>query len=364
MSGELRLSSFEVEGFRAIRRLSLPVLGRVNLFVGENNAGKSSLLEALQLYLHRNDRALPAMLLQVTRDHSDFRPPGFSRRGSEISPLELRAALEAAEGLFHGSFNDQPVKRIRLHPDNPPSDELVISLVWLDSEDLAPERPVAVDPSATLIEVTSATTGTLIPVDWFTRRIPVLPKHRRFPSLTVPASGLESSRVRQTWDQIAVAGDEGLVEEAVRMIVPELERIVVVGETGLRSVLCKVSGVERPIPIRSMGDGTNRVFGLAVALVASRGGALLIDEVENGLHRSVHNDIWKLIFDLSARLDVQVFATTHGWEAVVGFQAAANASPALGMLYRLEREPDGEIYAEQYTEEEVAIATEHQIEVR
>jgi predicted ATPase len=113
-----------------------------------------------------------------------------------------------------------------------------------------------------------------------------------------------------------------------------------------------------------MGDGTYRVFGLALALVRASGGVLLIDEVENGLHHSVQEEVWRALFSLSVRLDVQVFATTHSWDAVVGFQAAANQSSTKGMLYRLEREPDGGIYAERYTEEEVAVAADHQIEVR
>jgi hypothetical protein len=75
-------------------------------------------------------------------------------------------------------------------------------------------------------------------------------------------------------------------------------------------------------------------------------------------------EVWDGIFALAAELDVQVFASTHSWDAVVGFQYAANRSPDLGILYRLEREPEGELYAERYTEEDVAIAAEQQIEVR
>jgi len=113
-----------------------------------------------------------------------------------------------------------------------------------------------------------------------------------------------------------------------------------------------------------MGDGINRVFGIALALVQAQDGALLIDEVENGLHYTIQEDVWRAILLLAEDLRVQVFATTHSWDCIVAFQEAANRSPVNGMLYRLEREEDGTVYAETYTEDEVAIATEQQVEVR
>lgn len=46
---DLALSSFEVHGFRGFSDLQIERLGRVNLIVGKNNVGKSSLLEAIQI---------------------------------------------------------------------------------------------------------------------------------------------------------------------------------------------------------------------------------------------------------------------------------------------------------------------------
>ncbi len=49
----LILSSLEIRNFRAFHDLKIERLGRVNLIVGKNNVGKTSLLEALQLYARR-----------------------------------------------------------------------------------------------------------------------------------------------------------------------------------------------------------------------------------------------------------------------------------------------------------------------
>src|SRR6266566_2394017 len=69
--GNLILNSLEIRGFRGFRHLQIERLGRVNLIVGKNNVGKSSLLEALQLYAVRGSPALIWELLRV-RDESRY----------------------------------------------------------------------------------------------------------------------------------------------------------------------------------------------------------------------------------------------------------------------------------------------------
>ena len=46
----LPLESFSVQQFRGIRNIELNQLGRVNILVGRNNCGKTSILEALATY--------------------------------------------------------------------------------------------------------------------------------------------------------------------------------------------------------------------------------------------------------------------------------------------------------------------------
>ncbi len=43
---------------------------------------------------------------------------------------------------------------------------------------------------------------------------------------------------------------------------------------------------------------------------------LLIDEIENGLHHSVIEAVWRGIGALSRNHDIQVFVTTHSEECV------------------------------------------------
>lgn len=113
-----------------------------------------------------------------------------------------------------------------------------------------------------------------------------------------------------------------------------------------------------------MGDGMTRMLHLVLALVNARDGMLLIDEVENGIHYSVQPDLWRLVFQVARRLNVQVFATSHSLDCVQAFQRAAEEDEAEeGILIRLQHRK-GEIEAVPFDEDKLGFATREQIEVR
>ena len=142
-----------------------------------------------------------------------------------------------------------------------------------------------------------------------------------------------------------------------------LETIHLVGEPdGGRFV--KVEGNRRPVPLRSLGDGALRLFGVALGIANSRDGFLLIDEAENGIHHSLQRDFWRMVLQTAQANNVQVFATTHSRDCIRGFaQAAAESEDTEGILVRLSWR-DGTLRAIEYREDELAIAAEQGIEVR
>jgi AAA15 family ATPase/GTPase len=100
-----------------------------------------------------------------------------------------------------------------------------------------------------------------------------------------------------------------------------------------------------------------------LSLVNAKDGFLLLDEFENGMHHTVQLDDWRAIFRLAKLLDVQVFATSHSWDAVETFQKAAAEDPEEGLLIRLSKQGEA-IIPTLFREEELAAATRDHIEVR
>jgi AAA15 family ATPase/GTPase len=109
-----------------------------------------------------------------------------------------------------------------------------------------------------------------------------------------------------------------------------------------------------------------RTLGIALALVNAKDGLLLIDEFENGLYYTIQPDIWKLIFRIARRLNIQVFATTHSWDCIEAFQVAASSIAEQqneGLLIRLEL-IHNTIVPTLFDERELSIAAREHIEVR
>ncbi len=183
----------------------------------------------------------------------------------------------------------------------------------------------------------------------------------------VLSSGMDIDDTGELWRRTAGYPAEDAVIEALRLLEPALDRIHFVGghdDVGGGYFRVRMSGEEAPVPLRSLGEGMHRMLEMALAIVNARDGMLLVDEFENGLHYSVLEGVWAYLFRLALSLNVQVFATTHSWDAVMAFQAAASTSAAEGCLVRLHRDQRGAVRAATFTEAELERVARVHIEVR
>ena len=128
--------------------------------------------------------------------------------------------------------------------------------------------------------------------------------------------------------------------------------------------MVKLADRANPEPLRSLGDGATRTFGVSLALANCRDGILLIDEAENGIHHSLQSKFWEMVLCAAQLSNIQVVATTHSKDCINGFAAAALESPDVSSnLVRIDRH-QGKTYAVEYSKEELEIAAEQNIEVR
>ncbi len=146
------------------------------------------------------------------------------------------------------------------------------------------------------------------------------------------------------------------------MIAPEVQHLSFVNhperaDSRLPKVSVAVSSEKSEvIPLRSMGEGMLRLLGLVLAIVNAKDGLLLIDEFSNGIHHLVQVEVWRIIFDLASRLNVQVFATTHSRDTVEAFQRAGYENKEVeGFLLSLRNKQGkpGEVVALLFDEEDL-----------
>ena len=113
-----------------------------------------------------------------------------------------------------------------------------------------------------------------------------------------------------------------------------------------------------------MGDGIWRMLGLSLALVSAKDGVLLVDEIDTGLHYTALENMWKLIWETSKKLNVQVFATTHNsdcWKALEALTNREDVAEKDISIQRIEKDAPCSVA---YNKEEIATAVERETEVR
>ena len=390
----LHLPSLSIKGFRGIKDLSISRLGRVTLLAGKNGIGKTTVLDAVRVYAAQ---AHPYTLSRVLEKHR------------EVAVLSNGNVAPRLEAIFYG--RDASRKALfSIGPDKD-SDRLVIEAITFRRGSVGPKAPVVMSDakSSSGEKIVSAPIPSypdhlfkaeprvlkrvfrdqenLIP--WFFSPYVLstkLAKSRHIeqwspgafaesenygpPTVTAcEAIGpglLNNEEIVNFWDRIELTDDEPRVLDAVQfMLDQQVERIGTRGDatTGQR-MLVKIRGQAFPVPLESFGDGTLRMFGLALALINSKDGFLLIDEVENGIHHSVQRNLWRMILKTATENNVQVLATTHSFDCVRGFaQAMAEYEENDGALVRIERK-DEEMWAVEYSRDDLRVAAEQHIEVR
>ncbi len=351
----------EVRNFRGLEHVRLDGLGQVNLIVGKNNAGKTTLLEAIRFYATGGaPRALWEILLG--RDETVAGPAGES----EI--------VDPADSPLLTLFRGRPELAGATSGISVASNlgELRAAIQWM-SEDNSHEAYVRRQWPPYPVFVVGGRANREYRLNIDVRRAALSPLREAPANLAdacvfVGSNGIPPEVWAGMWDAIVLTDAEDDLIKSLRFLTPGIERISLVGsgKRSLRIPMAKVSGFRQAVPFRSLGDGVNRTLGLLVALATIRGGGvLLIDEVENGIHYSAQDELWKLLIDAAMRFNVQVFATTHSSDCIRAFLRATAAvpGPTTGVLTRLEQRK-GKIIATQFSEEELGIADSARIEVR
>src|SRR5262249_35106012 len=141
-----------------------------------------------------------------------------------------------------------------------------------------------------------------------------------------------------------------------------VERIEVLSEQSGPSIYLDV-GLDALVPLAVAGEGLVRLFSIILELIASRNGALLIDEIDNGLHYTVMPDLWKLLGELVEKHQVQVFGTTHNDDVIRSALEAFAGSEGLFGLFRIDKRGDRHVMVA-YGDEAMEAVREVPFEVR
>ena len=376
------LKSLKIENFRRFESFEIQELGRINLLVGANNSGKTSILEALDILCSRADLE-PLYRSAEARGEYVWNPRkqkiGLLMSGEELE-MDVRHFFYGRSLEFDSQFSiigknekdeqklvasilqiqdnsgDRQIDRDREFYSNR---ELGLGLKWTGS-DRESYRGIPFSANGGIVR------GKGLQVDT------IYAKQNNVKVQFVTSFSLDKDDLIALFDEVVLTDEEESSIEALQIIEPTIKRVAVANSARYASTgaqaragfLVRCSGSNERIPIGSMGDSIWRLLALALASRGAAGGVLLVDDIDTGFHYSVMSDIWKMLWATAKRLDVQVFATTHNndcWKSLASIVEDESSERDRITIQRIERDKKNTV---SFKDRQIKIAGQRNIEVR
>lgn len=300
----IRLSNFSAIRYRGIDGVSLPQLSKANLITGANGVGKTALIEAMWLFTGRHN---PGLLWNANIQRSS---------GSALDPV---SRLTDGELEIHGVENgkNHSVKFVFSKVDG--------TLPSPGIDDTLKKSAKNLPPVVGLIH--TYLDGKLVSKD--TNGIQLTPMGSvLLQSLEAPAGRpgcvIETQKFQhetpteylQRYSSLVREGYKRELVKALDMVTKGADDIEILADNSGESYLSVVIKGQKPLPLHDLGGGAVRLVRLLLGFSAARDGLLLSDELENGIHHTVHRELWSRVQQWMEQWNVQFVATTHSGELI------------------------------------------------
>ncbi len=354
----MKYRDISIENFRSISKLKLDNFRRVNLITGRNNSGKTSVLEALFLLSGMSNPQLAVninnfrnLILTKNEDFSfifhdlDFATEptidgllDMSRRSLRIKPRYSRIP---SEKLVSGKKQENSTTNGAIISTSVQNTIEGVTLEFKES-----------DRKNVRIAELSLQDG-----------IPILDRsYKEKLRCTYLNSHLAMVALGSNFENLIVNKEI----ESLITILKEIEPNIVDIRMGIGNMLYADIGISKMIPLNIMGDGIIRILSMIAVATTMKGGVILIDEIENGLHYSSLQILWKSLIRVADLNDVQIFATTHSYECISALASLMDENVAISdqvSLYRIDRKNNVHKGYE-YSAEMIRTGINEKIEVR
>ncbi len=318
MSIMAMLEKIEITSFRGIKNLSINTLGNVNLIVGDNNSGKTSILEAIQLLrtpglgnIYRIARQREILYgMNASSVYEEFISMFSGLNGKLCLGVSCEMGGDTLESTITGTIKrillEQNITDRVIRRESRPSEK---ELETDEFEGVAEYRfGNSVRKENITVNRYSRLTGTTIPTNETIRIVYLSP----FDHLKGNIIGM-------------IVRNDGYKEiclKALQLFDPDIyDMLILPGDSGDGAIEYLKHRKLGIMPLSTFGDGIKKVLVLSNAIASACGRVLLIDEIDTALHKKYYDDIFRFIVKAAKAFKVQVFITTHNIEAIDGILA-------------------------------------------
>lgn len=318
------LTSIHIQGFKGFKDTLIAPLRKVNLILGGQNVGKTSLLEAVYLGASdiNNFQQLPTLFrVAEGRDSQRYLQSVLGKRQWIVDLSDDRKkVLQTTSNL---NINSQQLFELNsIRNDGISIKRLIKGLNIANRRDIALSD---LEEANKLINPEDASKEILF----------VNP-------LTVSVHLPNQFGVAQLFDKTIMFRKKKILLDMLRRIEPRLEDMHSLSPDGEQRIYVELDGSSDALPLPQLGHGFSRLVYLYCSLLVTDAKLALIDEVENGIHYSSLPTLFQGIQDIAANNNVQTLMTTHSWDCIkAAYKTFADAGNLKDFqLIRLERDGD------------------------
>jgi AAA15 family ATPase/GTPase len=352
------IDNLTIHRFRGIRDLTLENLGQINLLVGINNSGKTTVLEAIYTYCNSLDplawlntawrreikssrksklESLKWLFPQNIQNNSDYFYQGETKvsGNGNFGVVESKATYQEFEEIWDSTkdSNEEDEEENLMDDRDNDNNEVRrgadLKLTFTPSkliskldifEDKNQELPISKEFKI-----------------WENQPLTILNKYRSnwlsVDTITPFSHRTEQLQIKLLTDAILKNLKPEIVE-LISMIDSEIIDLDILDPTGKKSRLYVIHKTLGFTPLSAFGDGVRRLLFMALTIAKLKDGILLIDELETAIHTEALLSSFSWLVKWCREMNIQLFATTHSLETVDAMLNASELKNDL-VLYRL-----------------------------
>ncbi|MEA5405761.1 AAA family ATPase [Arcicella sp. DC2W] len=315
--GENHLTYFKIENFKRFDSFEMENLGQFNLLVGDNNVGKTSVLEGL-LFDEDGAKFLVRLIHCLFTRKLLVDDPNLS---ISLNLNLWNAFPKKTTKPFEITFayvESQDIRKIKWD---------LIPFADLTTEDYKLLSKKSTFPRDGFQELVfkyglrfSSINGlnNFYPLSNITNNelIIAIKDIQNYIPFIATSDNYDSDLLNFYYKQINTDKKKRKeFEYNLKTFIPKLEEIRTQKFFDDTEMLGVVLEDENGIyPITRFGDGTIKLSRILLEILMAKGKRIMIDEIDTGIHFSRLKDFWKMVIKLCKQYDVQLFATTHSLE--------------------------------------------------
>lgn len=329
------IRQIDIEAYRGIHDLKLGNLNSINILTGNNNSGKTSVLELISSL--RDPYSIKAWTGMVLNRVSKAKKKILYQEFYNLFPIDAEQKEIGYRFVDDNNATRKTVLKAEIDEIQIPEQEMLHINGLKRTEDFKEADDMIEAKCMKLTAAVNEKKTEEYALYDFQNHIPYIVDEKDIFLRTVYVSPVDHIRENLYLD--SVLSDSEMYEEMLSMLRAFDENII-----GISAIPTETSAsvpeyriltkdYKKALPLNVFGDGMKKAILLLSAVIKAKDGILLLDEFETAIHTSAMDSVFSWILESAKRLNVQVFLTSHSKEAI---EKVLKCSPQL--------QPDIQVY--------------------